>query len=114
MTNKPSVTVGYAPQFKRDLKQLRKKYRNIQQDIEPLIKQIQSGETPGDRIRGASRTVYKVRLRSTNLNRGKRGGLRLVYYIRTPERIVFVTIYSKSEQADITPDEIRRLIDEID
>lgn len=114
MTSEPSITVGYTPQFKRDLKRLHKKYRSVDRDIETLIEQLQSGETPGDQVQGAGYTVYKVRLRSSDLARGKSGGYRAIYYIRTPERIILVTLYIKTEQSDINPDEIKRLIDELE
>jgi hypothetical protein len=45
--------------------------------------------------------------------RGKRGGYRLLYYLQTPTEIILVTIYSKSEQSDISAEEIRRILKEV-
>jgi arylformamidase len=65
MTSKPSVRIDYTADFKQNLKQLHKKYRNINHDLQVLIDQLESGETPGDQIVGVKYTVYKVRIKST-------------------------------------------------
>jgi mRNA-degrading endonuclease RelE of RelBE toxin-antitoxin system len=42
--------------------------------------------------------------------RGKRGGVRVVYFLRlNPEQIVLVTMYAKNVQEDIDPKLLRRL-----
>lgn len=114
MKNKSPISVGYAPQFKRDIKHLSKKYRHIRDDVENLVGQLQQGDTPGDQIRGTGYTVYKVRLRSSDLARGKSGSYRVIYYIKTSERLLLVTIYIKTEQVDISPEEIQQFIDEFE
>ena len=49
----------------------------------------------------------------TNLKRsGKSGGYRIIYYLRTSISIILVTIYSKTEQADISAAQIRRIVGE--
>lgn len=57
----------------------------------------------------------KVRWRASG--RGKRGGARVVYYVVTAdEQILLITIYTKAEQDDLSPDArraIRALIQEI-
>ena len=42
MTNEPRVRIDYSARFKRDLKQLYKKYRSIRDDLQPLIDSISS------------------------------------------------------------------------
>lgn len=42
--------------------------------------------------------------------RGKRGGVRIIYYWSKPgDRILMLLIYSKSERQDLTPDQLRIL-----
>jgi len=73
---------------------------------------LEEGETPGDHIPGVGYTVYKVRVKSSDLSKGKSGGYRVIYYVRLPTNVILITIYIKNERVDITPEEIRRLIDE--
>lgn len=42
MTNEPRVRIDYSARFKRDLKQLYKKYRSIRDDLQPLTDSISS------------------------------------------------------------------------
>lgn len=114
MQNKSPVSVGYAPQFKRDIKHLIKKYRHIRDDVENLIQQLEQGATPGDQLQGTGFTVYKTRLRSSDLRKGKSGSYRVIYYIKTAEFLLLVTIYIKTEQVDISAKEIQQLIDEFE
>src|SRR5262245_34961592 len=113
MTNRPLVTVELAPEFVRRLRRLFKKHHHVYEDVQGLVHQLQLGETPGDQVQGVGQTVYKVRLRSSDLGKGKSAGYRVIYYINTPERIILITMYIKGEFGDIKPEEIRRLIDEL-
>ena len=51
MQSEPSpMQIALTPRFKKDLRELAKRYRSIRSDLQPLIEQLQAGETPGDRI----------------------------------------------------------------
>jgi mRNA-degrading endonuclease RelE of RelBE toxin-antitoxin system len=108
--NNPSVQVDLSTRFLKDSKRLEKKYRHLADDVERLIEQLENGETPGDQIPGVGYTAYKVRLKSSDLTKGKAGGFRVIYYIKTETRILLLTIYAKSEQTDISPDDIAAII----
>lgn len=68
------------------------------------------GVTPGDRITGVMVEVYKVRARNSDSTRGKSGGYRIVYQVTSENAVILITIYSKTEQSDISPQEIRNII----
>jgi mRNA-degrading endonuclease RelE of RelBE toxin-antitoxin system len=57
-------------------------------------------------------TVFKVRIKNSDIQRGKRSGYRMVYYLKTPETVLLITIYSKTEQDDVSAAQIRRIITE--
>jgi mRNA-degrading endonuclease RelE of RelBE toxin-antitoxin system len=106
------VLVSYSDAFKRQLRRLSRKYRRIRSDVQPIITQLEAGETPGDQIQGVGHTVYKVRVRNSDAKRGKSGGYRIIYYLPTQESVLLVTIYSKTEQSDIDDAEVARIISE--
>jgi hypothetical protein len=62
MTSTPNRAVYFTGEFKRNLRQLAKKYRHIKTDIQPLINDLAQGITPGDKIPGVRFDVYKVSL----------------------------------------------------
>jgi mRNA-degrading endonuclease RelE of RelBE toxin-antitoxin system len=116
MPNEPGepVHVEYTPEFKRNLRTLAKKYRHIRSDIEPTIDQLRTGQIVGDQIRGTHHAIFKVRVRNSDLQKGKRSGYRVIYHLKAPTNIILVTIYSKSDQADISAEQIRRVLLEFD
>jgi len=104
--------IRFTPEFKRNLRQLSKKYRRIRSDIQPILDALSAGELPGDEIQGVGFTVYKVRVRNSDAQRGKSGGYRIIYYQPTTVAVVLITLYSKSEQQDIATEEIRAILAE--
>jgi len=112
MSEQPLIQVEVAPTFKRSLRTLAKKYRSIRDDIQSVIEQLQQGELPGDQISGIGYQVFKLRVRNSDIQKGKSGGYRLIYYLKTAKAIILLTIYAKSEQVDIVADDIRSIIAE--
>ncbi len=111
MENEPAqIEIKITPEFKRSLRTLAKRYRNIRSDLQPIIDQLQAGKIIGEQIPGIRYTVFKVRVRNSNIQRGKSGGYRFIYYLKTSTKIILVTIYSKSDQGDITADTINRIL----
>jgi mRNA-degrading endonuclease RelE of RelBE toxin-antitoxin system len=104
------VEIVFTPEFKRNLRQLAKKYRQIKADVQPLLSDLMQGQTPGDQVPGVQHTVFKVRIKNTDSRKGKRGGYRIIYQRVHVQLVVLITIYSKTEQADIAPQAIRQII----
>lgn len=110
MTEQPFVKVEASPTFKRNIKTLGKKYRSIRQDLEPVIKQLQQGELPGDKITGTGYSVFKLRIKNSDVTKGKSVGYRLIYYCQTAKGIILLTIYTKSERVNIAAEDIKQII----
>lgn len=106
------MEVLFTSEFKRSLRRLAKRYRNIRVDVEPVVERLAAGEVIGDRVQGTEHVVYKVRVANSDAQRGKSGGYRVLYYIETTDRVILVTIYSKSDQGDISASALRQIIDE--
>lgn len=100
------IQIALTPRFKKDLRELAKRYRSIRTDLQPLIEQLQTGEIPGDRIVGIKNQIFKVRLKNSNVQKGKSGGYRVIYYLKTDEEIILVTIYAKSDITDVSNETI--------
>ncbi len=104
------VRVEYTPEFKRNLRALAKKYRHIRSDVQPVIDQLRAGEVIGDQVPRTRYTIFKVRVRNSDIQKGKRSGYRLIYHLKTPTNVILVTIYSKLDQADVSAEQIRRIL----
>ena len=112
MPRKQPIKVSYAPYFESAAKRLQKKYPHIATNLRPLVEQLELGETPGDQIQGVGYTVYKVRVKNSDAAKGKSGGYRVIYYLKTATHTILLTIYTKSDTSDIPADAIRRIIED--
>jgi mRNA-degrading endonuclease RelE of RelBE toxin-antitoxin system len=110
----PSVAIYYTPEFKRNVRHLAKKYAHVRGDLEPLLQSLLRGQREGDKVPGVKYDVYKVRLKNSGARKGKSGGYRVIFQVRNAGEIVLITIYSKSEQGDISAKAIKRIIDEVE
>ena len=107
--NQKSIEVTLV--FQRNLRKLKKKYRNIKNDVQAVITKLQKGDLLGDQIPNIDYQVYKLRIKNSDNKKGKSGGYRLIYYLKTEKSIILLTIYSKSEQVNITNKQIIDIID---
>jgi mRNA-degrading endonuclease RelE of RelBE toxin-antitoxin system len=104
------IQLEFSAFFKRRLKGLAKKYRQIAIDIQPILDQLLTGDFVGDRIPGTSYIVYKARAKNSDAQAGKSGGYRLIYRVESPTTVVLHLIYSKSDQTNISIDDIEAAI----
>ena len=104
------ISVDASPEFKKAIRALKKRYRNIREDIAPTLIQIEAGQLPGDQISGTGFVVYKVRVRNRDLKKGKSAGYRIIYQVESQNSVLLVDIYAKSDQTDISIESIRKII----
>jgi mRNA-degrading endonuclease RelE of RelBE toxin-antitoxin system len=102
----------YLPQtFQRCVKLLKKKFPHIKDDLSSLFQQLQNNPEAGDPIPGWHRTIWKVRVSSTDLKKGKSGGFRVIYFWSVGEATLYpLFVYFKGEKEDITKAEIETLL----
>jgi mRNA-degrading endonuclease RelE of RelBE toxin-antitoxin system len=104
------VEVRFTQPFLRRLKVLNKRYRQIESDIQPIIKQLQVGHFIGDQISGTNLIIFKVRAKNSDIPTGKSGGYRIIYQAVLPEVVLLLLIYAKSDQGDVSLEEIEAAI----
>lgn len=107
-----TIEIFYSDTFKRNARRLLKKYPQLSKDVNSFIQQLQTGEILGDLIQNVGSNVYKARIKNSDNQKGKSAGYRVIYYFKKEEQLFLVTIYSKSEQSDISAKEICSIIDD--
>ncbi len=106
------IRVEFSNHFLKELRRIARKYPQAVHEVDSLLEQLKQGEHPGDKIPNVGYDVHKVRLKNPSANRGKRGGLRAIYYFQFAEQIIMIAIYSKTEQEDISIEVIRQIIED--
>ncbi|MCY3979735.1 MAG: hypothetical protein OXG23_16670 [Chloroflexi bacterium] len=99
-----------APQFDRDVKRLRKKYRRIGEDLRALLQEFEALDVHGELMIGYGRELRKVRLTNRSANRGKSGGFRALYVTENDSTIRLIRLYSKTEESTLSRAEISRTL----
>lgn len=97
--------------FEKEVRRLIKKYGSLKNEIADLINNLHHNPTQGTYINS---NVYKIRLAIASKGKGKRGGARVMTFVKVIEEKVFLfSIYSKGEKDDISQQEIDAIIQNI-
>ena len=104
------MIIEVLPRFEKELKQLAKKYKNIANDLSKFKKEILKNPTLGTPL---GNNCYKVRVANSSVPTGKSGGFRVITLFKVEkEKIILLTIYSKSEKESISDDELKDILKE--
>ena len=96
--------------FVKDIKKLKKRYKNILNDIEEFKNTLISNPNIGISLGNG---IYKVRVKNSNKNQGKSSGYRVITCFIDENNIVYlVKIYDKSEIANIKTSKLIELIND--
>jgi hypothetical protein len=106
-----SYSIRTIPEFDRRAKALAKKYPSLKQDLAELVEELHEDPRQGSSL---GKGCYKVRMAIAAKGKGKRGGARVITCVRVMGEVVWLlTVYDKSEQADITDKELAGLLTDI-
>ena len=98
------------PKFEDRLEALEKKYHNAIDQAEKFTKRLKRGERPGNVVPGVGAAVLKAAVRNPAVKGGAPKGYRIIYYVIMQNQIYLLTMYSKSQQKDISTAELRQLV----
>lgn len=105
--------VELGTKFKKEFKRLLKKYRSLDNDLEQLIAELKQNPDLGTDLGSG---IRKVRMAISDKGKGKSHGARVITHtaiVSVEEGVItLVTLYDKSEQVNITAQEIARLLKE--
>ena len=86
----------------------KKKFKNIDNDVNKVVEQLEKGNLIGDPISDINvvknniNKTYKVRIANSDTKQGKSNGYRMIYYAITDElEIYLLTIYYKKDDKRI-------------
>jgi len=109
-----SYSIVLTRSFKKSIKRLKKRFRHVKDDVRVAIQVLLQSPQLGVVIPGSS-GIRKLRVRNTDLPKGKSSGYRLLYYVEdqpTPT-IYLLLLYAKSDREDVTRRELQQLLDEL-
>ena len=107
-----NVTIHLHDEFKRQFRQLKKKYRSLTDDLENFQQSLKENPFQGDDLGGG---VRKIRMAIASKGKGKSGGARVLtlkVLVSDDADITLLTIYDKNEIDNVSDDYIRWLVSE--
>jgi mRNA-degrading endonuclease RelE of RelBE toxin-antitoxin system len=103
-----SYSVIPIEKFKKEAKRLVKKYPSLKKELAELNQLLISNPTVGTSL---GNNAYKIRISIKSKGTGKVGGARVITYVVTENKEIFLlTIYDKSELDTIVDSTLRRII----
>jgi mRNA-degrading endonuclease RelE of RelBE toxin-antitoxin system len=102
--------------FERSVKRLRKRYPRVTADLIKAFEAIEANSSVGVVIPD-DYSIRKLRVASSDMQRGKSGGFRLLYKLRFYENDLIVAVllylYAKVDQTDVSIEFLEVLDDDI-
>lgn len=99
-----SYSVYTTPDFKKFFKKLAKKHPSLKSDLQELIKILEEQPDYGIDL---GHGIHKIRMAITSKGKGKSSGARVIIYLVTEDKEVYlVHIYDKNQLENITREHI--------
>ncbi len=100
--------IEVSDKFKKHARHLLKKFPSLKHELEVLVSSLETDPKLGNPI---GLNCYKIRLAIVSKGKGKSGGARVITHVHVSDTTVYLlTIYDKSEQANISENEIKELL----
>lgn len=102
------MPILFSDHFKRQLKKLKKKYPQVKDDLLQILDFFDL-----DHEISIGRSIYKIRIPSSDMKKGKSGGFRSYIYLYAKKSLLLpLCIYPKSETESITDRELQYHFDQ--
>ena len=101
------MIIEYSDNFLKEAKQLSKKFKLLKADLQQAVKEI---ETQNDLGVYLGFSLFKKRVKNSSVPTGKSGGFRIIIYQQIENKIVLISIYSKTQKENLTDEELSTLI----
>ncbi|MCL1973183.1 MAG: type II toxin-antitoxin system RelE/ParE family toxin [Bacteroidetes bacterium] len=103
-----SYLVRTIAHFDNELRRLVKKYASLKNEFQELVRELADNPEKGMPL---GNNIYKIRLGITSKGKGKRGGARVITYLKTERKEVYLlSIYDKSNKNMVSDKEIRAIM----
>jgi len=102
-----SLLIEYSDNFLREAKKLSKKFKLLKDDLKSVIKSIEEGN---DLDAYLGYNLYKKRVSNSSIPTGKSGGFRVIIYKKVENKVVLISIYSKTYKDTLSDEELKIIL----
>ncbi|PUE63384.1 hypothetical protein B0174_11625 [Arcobacter caeni] len=102
-----NLMIEYSDSFLKEAKKLSKKYKLLKSDLKQAVEEIQSNNDLGVYL---GFNIFKKRVKNSSIPTGKSGGFRVIIYQQIKNKIVLISIYSKTEKENLSDEELSEIL----
>lgn len=102
-----SWMIEYSENFLKEAKKLSKKFKLLKKDLIDFVFSLKNNEDLGVPL---GLNLYKKRVKNSSVPTGKSGGFRIIIYKKIENKIILISIYSKTQKESLSDNELRELI----
>lgn len=95
--------IEFSDNFLKESKKLSKKFKNLKLDLKQAIQEIENKNDLGAYL---GFNLFKKRVKNSSIPTGKSGGFRIIIYQQFEDKIVMISIYSKTEKENLSDEEL--------
>lgn len=99
--------IEYSDNFLQETKKLSNKYKRLKSDLKNAIEEIEIQRDFGISLGFG---LYKKRVPNSSIPTGKSGGFRIIIFQKVQERIVLISIYSKTQKETLSDEELKAIL----
>jgi len=101
--------IEYSDNFLKEAKKLSKKFKLLKSDLKDAVEDIEEKRDLGTFL---GYSLYKKRIPNSSIPTGKSGGFRVIIYQQIEDKIVLISIYSKTQKDTLSDDELKTILKE--
>ena len=99
--------IEYSDSFLKEAKKLSKKFKHLKRDLKEAVNEIETKKDLGVYL---GYNLFKKRVKNSSIPTGKSGGFRIIIYKQIEERMILISIYSKTTKENLSDEELSQLI----
>ncbi len=101
--------IEYSDNFLKEAKKLSKKFKLLKNDLKEAVEEIEDKKDLGIFL---GYSLYKKRIPNSSIPTGKSGGFRVIIYQQIEDKIVLISIYSKTQKDTLSDEELKTILKE--
>lgn len=103
------MIIEYSDSFLKEAKKLSKKFKLLKSDLKQAVDEIENKNDFGVYL---GFDLFKKRVKNSSIPTGKSGGFRVIIYKRVENKMILISIYSKTEKENLSDSELSDIIKE--
>ena len=101
--------IEYSDNFLKEAKQLSKKFKLLKLDLQKAINEIEEKNDLGMPL---GFNLFKKRVPNSSIPTGKSGGFRVIIYQQIEDKIILISMYSKTQKDTLSDEELKIILKE--